>query len=122
MFYQWDENDSAALRKSTDGTLGVQPGRGERIKLQQVEEVATAVTDQAIANMLGTNNAHSKSRQTEILFSTVKKILSKILNFYPYKASPIQELLPGNSITRFEFPLRFLAQFEVDDEWPWQII
>ena len=33
------------------GTLGVQPGRGrKRIKQEQVEEVATAVQDQAIAN------------------------------------------------------------------------
>ncbi|GFU43520.1 hypothetical protein NPIL_594911, partial [Nephila pilipes] len=39
-------------------TLGVQPGRGRKsIKLEQVEEVSTDVTDRTIANMQGTSSA-----------------------------------------------------------------
>lgn len=147
LFYQRDENASAALREyrrlkklrrgpmtitnlrrmverfETTGTLGVQPGRGRKgIKQEQMEEVATAVMDQAIANKQGTSSARAISRQTDIPFSTVQKILRKILKFYPYKITHIQELLPGDTNTRFEFALRFLARMEVDNEWPWRIL
>ena len=147
LFYQRDENASAALREyrrlkelrrgpmtitnlrkmierfETTGTLGVQSGRGrKRIKQEQIKEVATAVVDQATANTQGNSSARSISKQTDIPFSTVQKILRKIIKFYPYKITSNQQLLPGDRNTRLEFALRFLARLEVDDDWPWRIL
>lgn len=147
LYYQRNENANAALREfrrvktlrrgpmsitnlrnmiqrfETTGSLARHPGRGRKaVSQQQVEEVATAIVEQEMTNMQGTSSARAISRQTDIPYSTVWKILHRILKFYPYKICPVQELLPGDAATRIEFALRFLARMEVDDAWPWHIL
>ena len=60
-------------RLERTGTLGMQPDRGcKRIEHEQIEEIATVVMDQAIANKQGTSSASSTSKQMGILLSTVQ--------------------------------------------------
>ncbi|GFX73707.1 uncharacterized protein TNCV_4290231 [Trichonephila clavipes] len=54
--------------------------------------------------------------------SIVQKIMRNILRYYPYKLQLVQELLPHDFETRHLFSLQFLARFEVDPEWPWNIL
>ena len=82
--------------------------------LKQVEEVATAIVEQEIENVQGTSSARSVSRHTQIPYSMVRKILHQMLQFYPYKISSVQELLPGDAADWKNFALIFLARMQVD--------
>jgi hypothetical protein len=55
-------------------------------------------------------------------YSTVWKILRKIIHFYPYKISRVQELRNNDHDKRLNFALTFLARMEVDDAWHWEIL
>lgn len=147
LYYQRNENSNAALREfrllkklrkgpmsitnlrkmiqrfEMTGTLARQPGQGRKVtSQQQVEEVATDIVEQEMENVQGTSSARAVSRHTHIPYSTVRKILHQMLQFYPYKISSVQELLPGDAATRLDFALIFLARMQVDATWPWQIL
>lgn len=105
------------------GSLCVQRGRGRKpISAEVVSEVATAVVEQSLTNDHGISSARSVSRQLGMSYSTVWKILRKIVKFYPYKISHNQTLLDTDIDRRLSFALTFLARVEVDDSWPWNIL
>ncbi|GFW53217.1 hypothetical protein TNCV_3294641 [Trichonephila clavipes] len=56
----------------------------------------------------------------EIPWSTVRKILRNILQWYPHMIHVIQTLKPQDQKARLEFVCRFFARMEVDDVWPWE--
>ena len=76
---------------------------------QQVEEVAAAIVEQEMENLQGTRSTRVLSRHTHIPYSTVRKILHQMVQFYRYKISSVQEFLPGEVATRLDFALIFLA-------------
>ena len=54
--------------------------------------------------------------------STVQNIIRHILEYYSYMLLLVQELLPHDFESRHLFSLQFLAHYEVDSEWPWNIL
>lgn len=110
-------------RFETTGSLGVQRGRGRKpIGAAVVSEVATAVVEQSLTNNRGTSSARAVSRQLDVSYGTVWKILRKIVHFFPYKISHNQQLLGTDPERRLSFALTFIARMEVDDFWPWNIL
>ena len=92
---------------------------------QQVEEVATTIVEQEMQNMQGTSSTRAESRLSNhayIPYSTVMKTLHQMLQFYPYKISSVQELFPGDTAIRLDFPLIFFARMRVDATWSWRIL
>lgn len=74
--------------------------------------------EQEIINIQDTSSARAKSPQTSIPFSTLLEILHTILEFYRYKFTPIQQLLPGDENTflaRIARMKSILASIKVDD-------
>ena len=143
LYYQTNDNASAALREyrrlkglrkgpmtiaglrkmvlrfENSGTLQVLPGRGHKpIRNEELHAVATAIEDPTA----GPSSARAISRQLDMPYSTVWKILRKLLKFYPYKISRTQQLLQGDAETRLHFSLTFLARMEVEESWPWNIL
>ncbi|GBM86616.1 hypothetical protein AVEN_259890-1 [Araneus ventricosus] len=55
-------------------------------------------------------------------YSTVRKILRRILSFYPYKIKPVHLLQDGDSEVRTTFAFEFLARMVVDVTWPWNFL
>ncbi|GBM09990.1 hypothetical protein AVEN_23983-1 [Araneus ventricosus] len=57
-------------------------------------------------------------------YSTVRKILRPILDFYPYKIKPVHVhlLQDGDSQLRTTFALEFLVRIVVDVIWSWNIL
>ena len=89
----------------TTGTLVWQPGQERKVtSQQQVEEAATAIVEQEMKNERGTSSARAVSRHTHIPYSTVRKILYQMLQFYPYKISSVQESLAPR---RCDHPIGF---------------
>ena len=110
-------------RFETTGSLGVQRGRGRKpIGAEVVSEVATAVVEQSLTNDRGISSARAVSRQLDVSYGTVWKILRKIVHFFPYKISHKQQLLGTDTERRLSFALTFIARMEVDDFWPWNIL
>ncbi|KFM73345.1 hypothetical protein X975_03228, partial [Stegodyphus mimosarum] len=97
------------------GSLKVQSGRGRKPVPQDIiEAVATAIVDRAPDNIAATSNARGVARNMDKPYSTVWKILRKIINFYPYKISRVQELLYPDHDKRLTSALSFHARMEVD--------
>ncbi|GBL73710.1 hypothetical protein AVEN_230699-1 [Araneus ventricosus] len=84
-----------ALRKmiqkfETTGQLAILPGRGRKqIPSSSVEDVATAVVEASSQSPHGSVSVPVISRVLDMSYSTVQKILRRILNFYPYKIKPV---------------------------------
>ncbi|GBL72627.1 hypothetical protein AVEN_127885-1 [Araneus ventricosus] len=98
-----------ALRKMTQkfettGELGILPGRGRKqIPSSSVQDMATAVVE---ANSLSPHGSVSVSvvcRVSDMPYSTLRKFLRRILNFYPYKIKPVHLLQNGDSEVRTTF-------------------
>lgn len=105
------------------GSLAVRPGRGRKpVSEQTATDVATALVESSHGAVAGSSSARGVARQLEMTPSTVWKVLRKVLKFYPYKISRLQELKPNDTATRLTFALTFLARMEVDDTWPWKIL
>lgn len=104
------------------GTLGIQPGRGRKcVAAQVVDDVATQVEEDR-SQTIGSTSVRRIAASVDQPRSTVHKILQKVLRYYPYKLSLLQQLLPADLDSRQTFALRFLARVELQDEWPWNIL
>ncbi|GFX03738.1 uncharacterized protein TNCV_2113101 [Trichonephila clavipes] len=105
------------------GHLGVQPGRGRKsTRSDVVEDVATAIVDQSMDNVIGCSSARAVSRHLGVLYSTVWNVLRKVVHFFPYKIRHNQQLMANDREKRLTFALTFLARVEVDASWPWKIL
>ena len=103
LFYQNNNNSAAALREyrrikgirrgplsavalknmirkfELTGDLGIAPGRGRRpVTPQIVEEVTVAMAENAGRNLRSSSSARAVSRQLNILWSTVQKVMQTI--------------------------------------------
>ncbi|GBN85470.1 hypothetical protein AVEN_161293-1 [Araneus ventricosus] len=104
------------------GSFDMKCGRGRKaIALTSVEDVATALQE-ASSSALGTCSARGISRTLDMPVSTVRKILLRILQYYPFKITHVQELVPANLPKREAFALQFFARMEVDNAWPCNIL
>ncbi|GFW18470.1 uncharacterized protein TNCV_1184971 [Trichonephila clavipes] len=105
------------------GHLGVQPGRGcKSTRSDVVEDVATAIVDQSMDNVIGCSSARAVSRHLGVPYSTVWNVLRKVVHFFPYKIRHNQQLMANDREKRLTFALTFLARVEVDASWPWKIL
>ncbi|GFV29120.1 uncharacterized protein TNCV_4601521 [Trichonephila clavipes] len=105
------------------GHFGVQPGRGRKsTRSGVVEDVATAIVDQSMDNVIGCSSARAVSRHLGVPYSTVWNVLRKVVHFFPYKIRHNQQLMANDREKRLTFALTFLARVEVDASWPWKIL
>ncbi|GBM97647.1 hypothetical protein AVEN_68127-1 [Araneus ventricosus] len=103
------------------GQLGILPSRARKqIPSSSVEDVATAVVEASNQSPHGSVRVPVVSLVLDMPYSTVRKILRRILNFYPYKIKPVHLLQDGDSEVRTT--LEFLARMVVDVTWPWNIL
>ncbi|GFT14904.1 uncharacterized protein TNCV_3483531 [Trichonephila clavipes] len=110
------------LKFEKSGQLDVLPGKGrKRVNTAVAENFATAVVEASNESLHGTVRIPIISRTLNMLYSTVRHIMCKTLNFYPYKIQAVQHLKPHDPDTRKTFVLKFLARMTVDDSWPWSI-
>ncbi|GBL84602.1 hypothetical protein AVEN_191068-1 [Araneus ventricosus] len=109
-----------ALRKmiqkfETTEQLGILPGRGRKqIPSSSVEDVNTEVVEAISQSPHGSVSVPFVSRVLDMPYSTVRKLLLWILNFYPYKIKLMHLLQEGDSEVRTTFALEFLARMVVD--------
>ncbi|GBM56336.1 hypothetical protein AVEN_60317-1 [Araneus ventricosus] len=97
----------------------VKCGRGRKaIASTPVKDVAL---QEASSSALGKCCARGISRTVDRHLSTVRKILRNILQYYSFKITHVQELVPADLPKREAFALQFLPQMEVDNAWPWNI-
>ncbi|GBL93870.1 hypothetical protein AVEN_153630-1 [Araneus ventricosus] len=87
-----------------------------------VKDVATAVVEASSNSPHISVSVPVVSRVLDMPYSTVRKILRRILNFYPYKIKPVRLLRNADSEVRTTFALEFLARMVVDVTWPWNIL
>ncbi|GBM41325.1 hypothetical protein AVEN_241484-1 [Araneus ventricosus] len=117
-----------ALRKmiqkfETTGQPGILPGRGRKqIPSSSVEDVVIVVVEDNSQSPHGSVSVPVVSRVLDMPYSTVRKILRRILYIYPYKIKPVHQLQDGDSEVRTTFALEFLARMVVDVTWPWNIL
>ncbi|GFU40802.1 uncharacterized protein TNCV_2466321 [Trichonephila clavipes] len=105
------------------GHLGVQPGRGRKsTRSDVVEDVATAIIDQSMDNVIGCSSARAVSRHMGVPYNTVWNVLRKVVHFFPYKIRHNQQLMANDREKRLTFALTFLARVEVGASWPWKIL
>ncbi|GFU32491.1 uncharacterized protein TNCV_4890101 [Trichonephila clavipes] len=105
------------------GHLGVQPGRGRKsTRSDVVEDVATAIVDQSMDNVIGCSSARAVSRHLGVPYSTAWNVLRKVVHFFPYKIRHNQQLTANDREKRLTFALTFLAKVEVEASWPWKIL
>jgi hypothetical protein len=104
------------------GSFTIKCGRGRKpVPIPIQEEIATAIVESSGTPEAGPS-ARGVARQLDIPYATVRKVLRKIIQFYPYKISRHQQLIPGDSQKRVDFALMFLARMDVDDAFPWKIL
>ncbi|GFW58546.1 uncharacterized protein TNCV_718461 [Trichonephila clavipes] len=105
------------------GHLGVQSDRGRKsTRSDVVEDVATAIVDQSMDNVIGCSSARAVPRHLGVPYSTVWNVLRKVVHFFPYKIRHNQQLMANDREKRLTFALTFLARVEVDASWPWKIL
>ena len=111
------------IKFENTGDFSVAPGRGRRpIPIEVVDKVAVAVADRAEHALNSATSAWAVSRELDVPWSTVTKILRCILHWYPYKIQIVQQLKPHDPQQHLDFALQFLAQMEVDDMCPENIL
>ncbi|GBO43161.1 hypothetical protein AVEN_181881-1 [Araneus ventricosus] len=117
-----------ALRKmiqkfETTGQLSIFLGRvRKQILSSSLENVDTAVVEASSQSVHGSVSVPIVSRVLDMPYSTVGKILRRILNFHSYKIEPLHLLQDGDSNVRTTFALAFLARMVIDVTWPWNIL
>ncbi|GBO01184.1 hypothetical protein AVEN_234090-1 [Araneus ventricosus] len=104
----------------TTRQLGILPGRGR--KQISSSRVATAVVEAISQSPHGSMIVSVVSCVLDMPHSTVRKILRRILNFYPYKIKPVHLLQDGDSEVHTTFTLEFFTRMVVDVTWPWNIL
>lgn len=91
----------------TTGILAWQPHQWRKMtSQQQIKEVSTAIVEHEMKNMKGTSSAQTISRNTQVPYSTTRKILHRMLQIYPYKT-----LLLRIDIRRLGHPIGFFINF-----------
>ncbi|GFV32619.1 uncharacterized protein TNCV_441111 [Trichonephila clavipes] len=105
------------------GHLGVKPGRGRKsTRPDVVEDVATAIVDKSMENVIGCSSARAVSQHLGVPYSTVWNVLRKVVHFFPYNINHNQQLMANDREKRLIFALTFLARVEVDASWPWKVL
>lgn len=147
LFYQKDENASAAIKAfrrqknlrrgpmtpralrdmmkkfETTGQLGILPGRGRKpVSSASVEDVATAVVEATSQDPHGVVSVPAISRAVDMPYSTVWQVMRRIVGYYPYKIHSLHQLCDRDAEVRQTFALQFLARMAVDAAWPWNIL
>ncbi|GFX71240.1 DUF4817 domain-containing protein [Trichonephila clavipes] len=147
LFYQNDNSSIVALRKfrtlkgmrkgiltainfrlmvtkfKETGSLNVRSGRGGKpIFVEVIKKVALQVEEDKASNVQASTSVRLVAEALDLPRSTVQKIMRNIISYYPYKLQLVHELLLHDFETRHLFSLQFLARFEVDPEWPWNIL
>ncbi|GBN60589.1 hypothetical protein AVEN_209583-1 [Araneus ventricosus] len=84
--------------------------------------MATAVVEASSLSPDGRVSVPVVSRVLDMPYSTVRKILRRILNFYPYKIKHAHLLQDVDSEVLITFALEFLARLVLDVTWPWNIL
>ena len=98
------------------GQLGVLPGRErKRVRTTIVEDVATAIMEARRESVHGTVSVPTISRTLDMPNSTVRHIMCRGLNFYPYKIQTVKQLVRLDLVIRKTFALQFLMRMVVDD-------
>ncbi|GFW26092.1 uncharacterized protein TNCV_3308631 [Trichonephila clavipes] len=106
------------MKLEETGNLDVLIGRGRKpVGTETGEEVTTAMVERASSSIFSSASGRSVSRELEIPWSTVRKILRYILKWYPYKIHGMQTLKPQDQKTRLESACRFLVRMKVNDSW-----
>ncbi|GBN37135.1 hypothetical protein AVEN_132367-1 [Araneus ventricosus] len=125
------ENVKHHLRYSTcllaysmcPGKLGILPCRGRKqIPSSSIEDMATPLIEASSQSTHESVSVTVVSRVLDMKYFTVRKILRRILNFYPYKIKPVHLLQDEDSEVRATFALEFLARMVVDVTCPWNIV
>ncbi|GBM10613.1 hypothetical protein AVEN_21932-1 [Araneus ventricosus] len=107
----------------TTGQLDFLPSRGRKqIPSSSIENVATEVVEASSQSPHGSVSVPVVSRVLDMPYSTARKILRRILNFYPYKIKPVHLLQDGDLEVRTTFALEFFAGMVADVTWPWNIL
>ncbi|GFW36854.1 DUF4817 domain-containing protein [Trichonephila clavipes] len=86
-----------ALLEKT-GHLGVQPSRGRKsTRSDVVEDVATAIVDQSMNNVIDCSSAREVSRHLGVPYSIVwKSGVRKVVHFFPYKIRHNPQLMAND--------------------------
>ncbi|GBL86262.1 hypothetical protein AVEN_131989-1 [Araneus ventricosus] len=85
LFYLNQQNSVAAVKEFRR----MKQTEDESKSRLSVEDVATAVVESSIQSPHGSVSVPVVSRVLDMPYSTVRKILRRILNFYPYKIKPM---------------------------------
>ena len=105
------------------GSLTIRAGRGRKpVSEDAITDVATAIVEGSQETIAGTSSARGVARQLDMNYSTVWRVLRRVIGFYPYKISRLHELKPSDYDKRVTFALSFLARIEIDDAFPWHIL
>lgn len=71
---------------------------------------------------MGSSSMCHTSHSLDGSVGRIHKVTRKILCSYPYKISHIQQLFNHDQNARETSALQFLAQIEVNNLWPWNIL
>lgn len=103
------------------GSLAIQPRRGRRcVAAQEVDAVATKA--HRISSFMGSTSVRRIAETTDQPSFTVHKILQKVLRNYPYNLSLVKTFLPADLRSRQTFAFQILAQCELQNVRPWNIL
>ncbi|GFT49663.1 DUF4817 domain-containing protein [Trichonephila clavipes] len=98
--------------------------RAGRPCLKEARAPCIAVEMEAIASEAasGTNSAREAARRLGLPPSSVRNILRRILQLYPYKLQSCHELLPADTAQREAFAKWALSKMEQDPTWVFNIL
>ncbi|GFT61234.1 uncharacterized protein TNCV_926851 [Trichonephila clavipes] len=105
------------------GHLGVQLGRGRKSTSSDVvEDVATAIVDRSMDNVIGCSSIRAVSTILRSLQRSVE-CTEKVVHFFPVQNSS-QSVVDGQrqGEATLTFALTFLARVKVDASWTWKIL
>ncbi|GBM45234.1 hypothetical protein AVEN_63841-1 [Araneus ventricosus] len=94
----------------------------EKVEDESKSRLLTSFVEASSQSLQGSVSVPVVSRVLDMSYSTVQKILRRILNLYPYNFKPVHLLQDGDSEVRATFALQFLARMVVDVSWPWNIL
>ncbi|GFS70699.1 uncharacterized protein TNCV_520861 [Trichonephila clavipes] len=95
------------------GDLSVMPERGRKsVGTESVEQIATAVIEIASSSIYSSASGRSMSRELEIPWSSLRKILRYILKWYPYNIPVMQTLKPQDQ------KIRVIISYSCDTDRP----
>lgn len=91
------------------GSFTIKCGRGRKPEPLPIQEkIATAIVEPSGTSEVGPS-ACGVAQELDIPYATVRKILTKVIQFYLYKISRHQQLLPADAQQRLDFAVTVLA-------------